>query len=370
VDWPFPVQDVREGAARLLVPDVPRRRGPGTAGPWPFYNPTMTVNRDIAAIVLAKWRRRLRSVLDGLAATGAWGIRMQLEAGLPEIAFNDRSILATNLIRENLRRNQVRGDVVRGNLISLLEANRYDFVDIDPFGPPTPFLAPLLEHSKKGSGLGVTATDTSVLSGTYPAACLRRYDARPLRCAQGPEIGLRILLGFCERLASKQGNAIRPILSFAAEHFLRTYATVDHRTGAPPLAFVKRRSGGEFVAARPDEDSIGPLWMGPLHDASFLRSLTPSTWTSAAAARLLSTLQREADLPPFFVTTDDLAAWEHGSPPKLGVLLEALRDTGHRAERTHFHPRGVRTDAPFGTILSVFRERMPSGSTDGSGPAS
>jgi len=85
---------------------------------------------------------------------------------------------------------------------------------------------------------------------------------------------------------------------------------------------------------------------------------------------LLSTLQREADLPPFFVTTDDLAAREHGSPPKLGVFLEALRDAGHRAERTHFHPRGVRTDAPFGIILSAFRERMPSGSRDGSGPAS
>src|SRR5256885_6584826 len=45
-------------------------------------------------------------------------------------------------------------------------------------------------------------------------------------------------------------RSIRPILSFAAEHFLRTYATVDHRTGASPLAFVKRRSGGEFVADR------------------------------------------------------------------------------------------------------------------------
>src|SRR5947208_12849151 len=32
-----------------------------------------------------------------------------------------------------------------------------------------------------------------------------------------------------------------------------------------------------------------------------------------------------------------------------------------------FPSRGVRTDAPFDTVLSVFRERMPSGSTDGSG---
>src|SRR2546421_141313 len=369
VDWPFPIQVVKEGAARLLVPDVPRRKGPGTAGPWPFYNPTMTVNRDLAAIVLAKWPRRPHSVLDGLAATGAWGIRMQLEAGPYEITFNDRSTLAVNLIRENLRRNRIRGDVVTGELVSLLGTDQYDFVDIDPFGPPTPFLGALFEEIKHGSGLGVTATDTSVLSGTYPAACLRRYGARPLRCPQASEIGLRILLGFCERLAAKQSKEIRPILSFAAEHFLRIYATIDRRTGDSPLGFVKRRNRGEFIPTRADADAIGPLWLGPLHDAPFLRRLTPSAWTSVPAARLLSSLQREADLPAFFVTTDELAAREHGSPPKLDLFLDALRETGHRAERTHFHPRGVRTDAPFDTVLSVFRERMPSGSTDGSGPA-
>src|SRR5439155_281654 len=115
------------------------------------------------------------TVLDGLAATGAWGIRMQLEAGPYEITFNDRSTLAVRLIRENLRRNWTRGDVVNGELVSLLGTDQYDFVDIDPFGPPTPFLGALFEEIKNGSGLGVTATDTSVLSGTYPAACLRRY---------------------------------------------------------------------------------------------------------------------------------------------------------------------------------------------------
>ncbi len=330
----------------------------------------MTVNRDLSAIVLAKWPRRPRTVLDGLAATGAWGIRMQLEAGPYEPTFNDRSTLAVNLIRENLRRNGIRGDVVSGELASLRGTGQYDFVDIDPFGPPTPFLRALLEEIKNGSGLGVTATDTSVLSGTYPAACHRRYEARPLRCPQGSEIGLRILLGFCERLAAKEGKVIRPILSFAAEHFLRIYATVDRRTGDSPLGLVKRGNPGEFISAHPDADAIGPLWLGPLHDAPFLRRLTPSAWTSVPTARLLSSLQREAELPAFFVTTDELAAREHGSPPKLGVFLDALREMGHRAERTHFHPRGVRTDAPFGTVLSVFRERMPSGSTDGSGPAS
>jgi tRNA (guanine26-N2/guanine27-N2)-dimethyltransferase len=367
--FPFPTKEIQEGAARLLVPDVPRRKGPGTAGPWPFYNPTMTVNRDMAAMALARWPRPLGSVLDGLSATGAWGIRLNLEAGSIPVAFNDRSVLATDLIRENLRRNGMTAEVIRGDLRASLRVARHDFVDIDPFGTPEPYVAPLFESAPIGSGFGLTATDTAVLGGTYPETCVKRYGARPVRCPQGMEIGLRILLGFCERHAARFDKRIRPLVSFAAEHFLRVYAIVESRTGNSPLGFVSRRSEGEFVPAEA-ANSLGPLWMGPLHDSDFLRRLSPSDWTRPAAARLLSTLQGEADLPPFFVTTEELAARERGSPPKTDAFLEALRHRGYRAARTHLHLRGVRTDAPFDVVLSAFRERMPTGSKDGSRPAS
>ena len=370
MDLPFPVQEVNEGAARLQVPAVPRRKGPGTAGPWPFYNPTMRVNRDLSAVVLAKWPRPLRSALDGLAACGAWGIRMRLETRLDRVAFNDRSDIAARLIRENLRRNRIDGEVTSLDFVSHIQSHRYDFVDIDPFGPPTPFLGAFFKRASVGAGFGVTATDTAVLGGTYPEACIRRYGARPLRCPQGPEIGLRILLGYCSARAADSGNSIRPILSFAAEHFLRVVGIVERRS-RPSLSFVAYREDEGFVQVREGErDAIGPLWMGPLQDAALVRRLAPSEWTHPESARLLSTIQGEADLPPFFVTTDELASWERGSPPKLTSFLEGLRDRGHRAARTHFHPRGIRTDAPYDEILSVFRERMPSGSTGGSGPAS
>src|SRR6266852_7263572 len=211
--FPFPTKEVREGAAQLLVPDVPRRKGPGTAGPWPFYNPTMTVNRDMSSIVLTKWPGPLRSVLDGLAATGAWGIRMALETRADLVMFNDWSPEATRLIRENVRRNGLVASVRRSDLRSHLAEGRYDFVDVDPFGPPTPFLASVFDGVKESAGFGITATDTAVLCGTYPRACEKRYGARPLRSPQGAEIGLRILLGYCARLANQRGLKVRPILA-------------------------------------------------------------------------------------------------------------------------------------------------------------
>jgi tRNA (guanine26-N2/guanine27-N2)-dimethyltransferase len=371
VEFPFPVASVSEGAANLLVPDIARRKGPGTAGPWPFYNPTMAVNRDLSAIVLAKWPGPLRSVLDGLAATGAWGIRMALETRADRVTFNDWSPEATRLIRENVRRNGLVARVHQGELRSLLDAGRYDFVDVDPFGPPTPFLAFAFDGVKGSAGIGITATDTAVLCGTYPKACQKRYGGRPLRSPQGAEIGLRILLGYCARIAEERDLWIRPILAFSAEHFLRAIVMVSSGSAPPPLGYVARGESGDIVATTAaNRDAVGPLWLGPLGDSAVVRELQPSAWTAVVSARLLSLLKTECEMPPFFVTTDELAAREHRSPPRLDWFIEGLRAIGHRATRTHFHPRGVKTDAPWPELARLFRDLSPTGSTGDSRPAS
>jgi tRNA (guanine26-N2/guanine27-N2)-dimethyltransferase len=373
VDFPFPLKEVVEGRARLLVPDVPRRKGPGTKGPYPFYNPTMAVNRDLSAVVLVRWPAKPARILDGLAATGAWGIRMGLEAGIPELGFVDMSPEAAALIGTNLQRNGLKGEVFHGDLRSHLAEGAYDYIDIDPFGPPTPFLGHALHAAKTPSGLGITATDTAPLSGTYPKACQRRYVARPLRCEQGHEIGLRILLGYVERVAQAHGKLTRPLLAFAAEHFFRLHLVVVDglKESASELAYYLRDREGAFQRVDPREpEAIGPLWTGPLGDPAFVRSLAPTEWTSASGGRLLDTLQHEIDLPPFFVTTDELAKRMRGSPPKLGRFLRTLREVGFSAERTHFHPRGVKTDAPHEEILRAFLAAAPSESTGGSAPSS
>jgi tRNA (guanine26-N2/guanine27-N2)-dimethyltransferase len=329
----------------------------------------MLVNRDLSTAMLARWPHPLRSVLDGLAATGAWGIRMALETPVQELTFNDRSRSATDLIVANVARNAVEAKVVNEDLVRHLRHEHYDFVDIDPFGPPTPFLDAAFESAPVPSGLGITATDTAVLCGTYPEACLRRYGARSLRCPQGNEVGVRILLAYCDRIAEAHGKAIRPVLSFAAEHFLRVLLVVDRRTARSKVQTVAPQGLGRFALATSRTRGIGPLWAGSLHDSSAVRTLNPSSWTTVGAARLVSTIQREEDLPPFFVTTDELASHAGGSPPRIERFIEGLRAMGYRAARTHFHPRGVKTDAPEADVLRVYSERMPTAAKGDSKPA-
>lgn len=362
MSFPYPTREATEGAAALLVPDVPRRKGPGTAGPWPFYNPTMAVNRDLSALVLGAWPRPLGTILDGLAATGAWGIRMAREARAGGLLLNDWSEAATDLAQANVRRNGLDARVTKDDLVRLLASTDAGFVDIDPFGSPAPFLEAALRSARPDAGLGITATDTAVLGGTYPQACLRRYGARPLRCDQGPEIGLRILLGFCARLAMAHGKGVEPVLSFSASHFLRTMVLVAGLRADPPIGWAVRVGPGQFEpGSAEDRHAIGPLWLGPLHQGDLVGRVRPSRWTRPDTIRLLGTIQAEVGLPSWFVTTDELVASEHASPPKLDRFLQGLREIGHGAARTHFHPRGVRTDAPHADVLRVFRDSSPSG---------
>lgn len=319
----------------------------------------MVVNRDVSAVAMPRLPVPVQRALDGLAGTGAWGIRMRLEANVPEVLFSDVSPRAYELIRENLALNGLGDPVLQGPFEDAVDADPFDFVDIDPFGTPAPFLEPAIRHPTPPCGLGITATDVATLAGTYPETCLARYGARSLRCAQGHEIGLRILLAFADRKAAKFGKHVRPLLAFSAEHFLRLLVVLEpadaHATAT--IGYVKRDPMGR---PRPVQgivpDAAGPLWLGPICDPAFVRRLEPTEWTRPAAARLLDALRTEADMPAFFVSIEDLARLDRTSPPKLGRFLEALRAQGFRATRTHLDPLGVRTDAPSEDVVRVFRD--------------
>src|SRR3989442_3118242 len=257
----------------------------------------MAVNRDLSAIVMDKWPGQIGSVLDGLAATGAWGIRMALETRADRVTFNDWSPEAIQLIRENVRRNGLVADVHQSDLRSSVREGRYDFVDVDPFGPPTPFLASVFDGVKGLAGVGITATDTAVLCGTYPRACEKRYGARPLRSPQGAEIGLRIMIGYCARIAEERQPRVRPILAFSAEHFLRALVMVSSGSASAPLGLVARgASAGLIPATAANHDAIGPLWLGPLRDPAGVRQRQPSRWTFLSSSKVLSLLQTEAEM--------------------------------------------------------------------------
>ena len=183
--------EVKEGTTRILIPTQTTKSI--------FYNPLMELCRDIdiagiAAFVSSRPSQKTSlAYIDALAATGVRGVRVAKEVGL-RVAINDRSSSAYEVINRNIKRNAVeeRAKAYNENANVLLLQNKYDLVDLDPFGSPVPFLDAACKSAKKL--LLITATDTAPLCGAHSGG-LRRYDAKPLNTEYHKEMATRILLG-------------------------------------------------------------------------------------------------------------------------------------------------------------------------------
>lgn len=350
--------EVEEGKAALLVPRSHTQHGPGTVGAAPFYNRAMAFPRHVSVLVLdalkpAGWR-----ILDGLAATGALGVRWGVEVEGPfELCLNDRHPMARALVEENLRRNGLRGARVEGeNLNLLLASDHFDYVDIDPYGSPMPFLEAGVRALEPRGTLGLTATDTATLAGTYPRTCARRYGARPLRAPIGHEVAVRILLGAVVRTAARHDLAARPRLAFWREHYYKVFLEI-HRgarradRALDQIGYVAYTPGGERAFV--EEGPIGPLWTGLLHDPALLEEMRIRDYLPAAVGRAHARWSEEAGAPGLFYTTDEVGHALHRSPPAMGAALEALHAQGFSAVRTAFHPKGLKTEATWAELLKA-----------------
>jgi tRNA (guanine26-N2/guanine27-N2)-dimethyltransferase len=356
---------VVEGRAELLVPDVGPTKGPGRKGPWPFYNPVMATTRDVSVLLLQGWLRGRAEVLDGLAATGALGVRLALEVeGDLVVTLNDKNPRAVALLRENVGRNGVANAAVTSeDLNAHLATHRYDYVDVDPFGTPVPFLDAALRRVRRGGVVAATATDTAPLAGAYPRTCRRRYGATPWRGPGSREVGLRILIGYCVRVAATHDRAVRPVLAYAAHHAFKVHLAV--REGASradaaldELGFVVQDAATGLLvpASEPPRDAAfaGPLWLGALVDETLLAHAAARPYMGHATTKLLARLREEAPLPPLHYANNDMASRLRVPAAPLDRVLRALRQAGFRAARTHFADNAFKTDAPPEEVLRLY----------------
>ncbi len=361
---------VSEGAVEVEVPKTSavRRRGPAARDAPVFYNQATELGRDasvalVRAVAAGGWR-----ALDGLAGSGIRGVRYAVEGpGGLVLTLNDADPLAAALCRRNAARNGLEdARVTERKLETLLHEERFDLVDIDPFGSPARFLAGAVRAVRRGGVLALTATDTPALCGSEPRPCARRYHARPWRGDAMHEVALRILLGAVVREAARTDLAAQPLLSMAEDHYVRVFLRVTKgaRRADEALAQMGYAWAGEDRGVRtgphppPKGPWAGPLWLGAMHDRDTVGRLSPTEvmGTRVRLGRLVGLWLEEADLPPLLVDVNRLSG-ELGVPsPSLADLVGALRERGFRAGRAHTNPQGVKTDAPMADLEDAMRK--------------
>lgn len=406
-----PQTSVTEGKAEVFFPsshDV-------------FYNPVQEFNRDMSVAVIQEFIATRReelanektaqnvdpqaykvSILEALAASGLRSIRYALEiSGVGKILANDYSTQAVESMKANIEHNKV-GHIVVPNrdeaalLMHKHKMDRFDVIDLDPYGSPAPFLDAAVQAVQDKGLLLVTCTDMAILCGNSSETCRAKYGAVSLKSKCCHEMALRIILQSIESHANRYGRYTMPLLAISVDFYVRVFVRVFTgpaivKRSTSKLGMVYQCSGCESFSLQPlgrcteKGNSFkftpalgppvgltcshcghrhhigGPVWINPLHDVKFVQRLirrvteSPELYgTSKRMLGILHMLDEELEVPLYFLL-DKLASTVRVSTPSMLNFRSALLNAGHRVSLSHACKNSIKTDAPMDFVWDIIR---------------
>lgn len=195
------------------------------------------------------------TILDALSATGLRALRYAQEMPfVTKVTANDLDASAVNSIKLNVRHNQLEDkiEVNHGDAIvhmyskiaahqTLTEKEKakgkyekYDVVDLDPYGTAAMFLDAAVQAVRDDGGLlCVTCTDAGVwASNGYPEKAFALYGGVPVKGHFSHEVGLRLILHAISTSAARYGLAIEPLLSLSIDFYARVFVRVSRSPAA------------------------------------------------------------------------------------------------------------------------------------------
>lgn len=391
----------REGKTSFVSADVghysEKKKQPTTNMPV-FYNPRMSLNRDFSVLFLSTYlqENEVELICEPLAGCGVRTLRYLNEcSGSFRAIMFDANPLAVETIQKNLAENRLseRATALVGDAKVLLltesRGRRFDFVDIDPFGSPTPYLnAAIQSLQPKGGLLALTATDMPALCGVYPNVALRKYGGYSIRAPFSHELAVRLLIGQAFNFASANDCSITPLAVLSSDHYIRVWLrvaadrqganrqtkdiglvrfcrtcmhtdSIPLKESAESVAFDHKRENCATMPA-----SAGPLWIGRLYDRKFLKDADNMVQKlqeslNRKVTGMLEVMVDEAELQNHFYIDLHALCDLHGiSPPKNVSVIEKLIERGFGSTRTSFRPTAIRTKASVDVVLEAVVELL------------
>jgi len=368
---------INEGSCRIKVELPPKDVH---AQMEVFYNPVMASNRNIAILVLNSIDNENMNIASPLAGSGIRELRFlkELKPGkVKNIFVNDIKENFPKVIAENLKLNEITKKMKEKLIVHNDDANLFllnqvkhgiddqfcgyfDYIDIDPFGSPNPFLASAVARIAREGIIAVTATDTAALTGTYPKVTKRKYWAKAVRNYMMHEIGLRILIRKVQLQGVQFDKALIPILAYHKDHYFRIYFRCvkgkekcdeilkEHRY----LLFNPKTlefTASEFNQAKGFE-YFGPLWAGKLMDKKSISKMKKEN-PFPEEQKFLNLLYQESqnDIVGFYDL--HVIAKKYGvETTRLELVLKKVKGV-----RTQFSGTGIKTEAGIKEVVKAMR---------------
>ena len=336
-----------------------------------FYNPLMISNRNISILLLNSIPHTQINIADPLAGSGIRSLRFLKELKkdkIGKISLNDANKNFPATFNRHLKLNKIsKKNLIISNedaSLFLLHQIGFDYIDIDPFGSPNPFLAAAVARISREGILAVTATDTAALTGTYPKVTIRKYWATSMKNYLMHEVGLRILIRKVQLQGVQFDKALIPILSYHKDHYFRIYfQNIKGKENCDVLLkqhhyflfcpnclrFKTSPFNKEKCSCEKEFYFAGPLWVGDLSDQKLITQMAKQN-PFPEEQKFLDTLATEAAVNTVgFYDLHELARKYKQNPPRMEAALKKLN-----AVRTHFSFTGIKTKKSFKGVVKLY----------------
>ncbi len=337
-----------------------------------FYNSNMKVNRDVSLLLIKSYFDKCIKFCDPMAASGIREIRFLKSIGecFSKIVVGDISKVAVKNIKMNFKRNDVSFDKVDircDSAVNTIASEYFDFVEIDPFGTPVPFLDVAIQRVKHKGIFSVTATDTAALCGTYPKKTLRRYGISVVKTLCHEEIGLRNLIAFCQREGAKFDKALIPVVSFSSKHFYKVFFLVRESRSLSyvivrnHMYYFWDRKTQEFDFSKFELDGyFGKIYAGKLNDKRLLGKMIDSSHLIKESKEVLVLLEKlvsEVDVFGYYNTHKLEKEFGFSTRIKFDELIDELKGKGFEVSRVSNNRLGIKTDAKSKDLIHLMKKR-------------
>ncbi len=346
-----------------------------------FYNPVMVSNRNISVLLLNNIKNKKMNLALPLTGSGIRAFRFLKELNKGKINYlfvNDKKSDFPNIFQKNLELNDLNNKKITDKIkISTEDANQFltnsvdfsenkpkdktfcgyfDYIDIDPFGSPNPFLATSISRICRDGILAVTATDTAALTGTYPKVTKRKYWSKSLKNYMMHETGLRILIRKVQLQGIQFDKCLIPILSYHKDHYFRIYFNCtkgkqkcdelikQHQFMlycSQCLSFKSSNYNQENCDCGNKFDFAGPLWSGNLFDKKLVTKIVKDNAKHnyfPEEQKFLNILMEESKFDQFgYYDLHEIARAFKTDIPKLDQIMKQIK-----CSRTHFSPNGLK----------------------------
>lgn len=195
------------------------------------------------------------TILDALSASGLRALRYASEIPfVSKVTANDLDPAATEAIARNARHNKLQSkiNITHGNAIAHMytkiaasmaltekdvaqgKSEKYDVVDLDPYGTAANFLDAAVQAVHESGGLlCVTCTDAGVwASNSYPEKSFALYGGVPIKGWHSHEVGLRLILHAINAAAARYGLFMEPLLSLSIDFYARVFVKIKKSPAA------------------------------------------------------------------------------------------------------------------------------------------